>query len=334
MKIRTITYSRNVFIPVTNVCRNKCHYCGFRRDPHNGWLMKPDEIKALGERARAAGYCEALITLGERPEVYPSYSLKLSDLGYRTTVDYLVDISRMMLNMNLLPHTNAGSITYEEMKKLRRYNASMGLMLECATRLPAHEESPGKRPEIRLEVIRNAGELKIPFTTGLLIGIGESRKDRLFSLFEIKKLQERYGHIQEVIIQPFSPKPNTVMESCPPPSLSEVIWTVRKAREILEDVAIQVPPNLIDLSPPNVLAILDAGANDFGGISPITPDFINPENPWPEVEKLRTIVESLGFRLRERLPIYPKFVMDEQFMSAEVKRIVRSLSDEAGYRAG
>lgn len=295
--------------------------------------MKPDEIKALGKKAKAAGCCEALITLGERPEVYLSYSLKLSDLGYRTTVDYLVDISKMMLNMNLLPHTNAGSITYEEMKKLRRYNASMGLMLECATRLPAHQESPGKRPEVRLDVIRNAGELKIPFTTGLLIGIGESRKDRLLSLFEIKKLHERYGHIQEVIIQPFSPKPNTVMESYPPPSPSEVIWTVKMAREILEDVVIQVPPNLIDLSPSYIFGILDAGANDFGGISPITHDFINPEHPWPKVEKLKAIVESLGFRLRERLPIYPKFVKDERFMSAEVRRVVRSLSDEDGYRA-
>jgi len=332
MESPVVTYSRNVFIPVTNVCRNMCDYCGFRRDPENGWLMEPEEIIALAARAAGDGCSEALITLGERPEIYPGYRHRLMRLGYETTVDYLEDICKLLLRMGLLPHTNAGVITREEMKRLRRYNASMGLMLECAVELPAHRKSPGKKPELRLEVLRMAGELKIPFTTGLLIGVGESRKDRLTSLLRIRDVHEQFGHIQEVIIQPFAPKDGTPMAGWSPPPFSEVLWTVRRAREILPDVGVQVPPNLIGDLTASVPLLLRAGASDFGGISTITPDFINPEHPWPKIEELRTIVERSGFLLRERLPIYPRFVRDARFMSEEVREAVIRLADENGYR--
>ncbi len=332
MEKKVVTYSRNVFIPVTNICRNRCDYCGFRREPVEGWLMEPEQIAELAKKASEAGCAEALITLGERPEIHPIYRQKLLDLGYETTVDYLEDICRRLLEAGLLPHTNAGVITDEEMGRLRRYSASMGLMLECAVDLTVHRKSPGKRPEVRLEVIRKAGELRIPFTTGLLVGIGESREDRLVSLMKIREIQEEFGHIQEVIIQPFAPKPGTPMAGCPPPPISEVLWTVRMAREVLPDLGVQVPPNLIGDLQASLPPLLGAGANDLGGISPVTPDFINPEHPWPAIGELKSVVERLGFRMRERLPIYPIFVKDGRFMSEEVKRVVRRLSDEDGYR--
>lgn len=294
--------------------------------------MRPEEVMELAGRAKMAGCSEALITLGEKPEAHPAFKQKLLELGYETTVDYLVDLCRAILGEGLLPHTNAGVLSHEELRRLRRYNASMGLMLECAVPLPVHELSPGKDPSLRLEVLRNAGELRIPFTTGLLIGIGERREDRLTSLKAIKRIHEETGHIQEVIIQPFAPKAGTPMENASPPPLSEILWTVKKAREILEDVPVQVPPNLVEFSPATISSVLEAGARDFGGLSPITPDFINPEHPWPDLAELKSVVGALGFTLRERLPIYPKFALDGRFTSEEVRTVVRSLSDEEGYR--
>ena len=347
------------------MCRNHCFYCGFRRDPNDdAWFMSPEEVLELVERAKAAGCSEALLTLGERPEIHAEAREKLEEFGYKNTVGYLEDLCKRILELGLLPHTNAGLLSERELRCLRRYNASMGLMLECAVELPVHRSSPGKNPKLRLKVIEAAGKLQIPFTTGLLIGVGESSKDRARSLLAIRELHERYGHIQEVIIQPFVPKPNTPMANCAGPSEVELLATVAMARSLMPEMNIQVPPNLLDYNggvvqlggcipkgetqtafkQPLVIqrggceisvieAILRAGANDFGGISSVTPDFINPEHPWPSVAELRAVIERAGFTPRERLPIYPRYVKDERFMSKKVKKHVLKLADEDGYRA-
>jgi len=339
--------------------------------------MGPEEVIELARRAKAAGCSEALLTLGERPEVHAEAREKLEEFGYENTVDYLVDICRQILELGLLPHTNAGVLEGHELQRLRRYNASMGLMLECAVELPAHALSPGKDPKLRLKTIEAAGKLQIPFTTGLLVGIGESFEDRIRSLLALRNLHERYGHIQEIIIQPFAPKSNTPMASCQPPGAEELLATVATARSMIPEMNIQVPPNLLSTGKAcltsdihvlpktlgNVLpqtsmsylrhqgsdsggagragfgfeegieAALRAGANDFGGISTLTPDFINPEHPWPSVAELRAAIERAGFVPRERLPIYPRYAKDPRFMSKEVQELVLELSDEDGYHA-
>lgn len=290
--------------------------------------MSPTQVLELAKQAKAAGCTEALFTLGERPEVHDKGRKKLEELGHESTVDYLEELCRQILELGLLPHTNAGLLNKRELRRLRRYNASMGLMLECAAELPAHQMSPGKEPKLRLKMIRTAGELRIPFTTGLLVGIGETSEDRLRSLLAIRELHERYGHIQEVIIQPFVPKPNTPMANWAGPSKSEMLATVSMARSLMPEMNIQVPPNLVA----NVRHFLLAGANDLGGISSVTPDFINPENPWPSVSELRAAIMRAGFMPRERLPIYPHYTKDARFMSKEVRNVVLELSDSDGYR--
>jgi len=327
---REVSYSRNVFLPVTNLCRNRCAYCGFRRDPNDGaWFMSPAQVLELAKRSKVAGCSEALLTLGERPEVHAEAKEKLEAFGYGSTIDYLEYLCKQILELGLLPHTNAGLLNERELRQLRRYNASMGLMLECAAELPAHAQSPGKDPKLRLEVVKTAGKLRIPFTTGLLIGIGESSENRARSLLAIRELQAKYGHIQEVIIQPFVPKPNTPMATYAGPSEGELLATVAMARRLMPEMNIQVPPNLVrDLN-----QFLLTGANDLGGISSVTPDFVNPEQPWPSVAELRAAVERAGFVPRERLPIYPRYVKDEKFMSREVRMSVLALADEDGYRA-
>lgn len=324
-----VSYSRNVFLPITNICRNRCLYCGFRRDPNDGaWFMSPEEVIELAKRARDAGCSEALITLGERPEVHAEAREKLEKFRYKNTVDYLVELCRQILELGLLPHTNAGTLNERGLLRLRRYNASMGLMLECATELPAHRNSPGKDPGLRLKVIETAGKLRIPFTTGLLVGIGETSEDRVRSLLEIRNLHERYGHIQEIIIQPFDPKPNTPMANCTGPSEAELISTVAVARSLMPEMNIQVPPNLVS----NVGHFLLAGANDLGGVSPVTPDFINPERPWPTIKEVEAIIKNAGFLPRERLPIYPRYALDKSFMSKEVYERMSKLAGADGYR--
>jgi len=291
--------------------------------------MEPGEVIELSSRAKAVGCSEALLTLGERPEFYAEAREKLERLGYKNTVDYLVDLCREILELGLLPHTNAGLLNERELKRLRRYNASMGLMLESAVELPAHVCSPGKDPKLRLKMIEAAGRLRIPFTTGLLIGIGESFEDRIQSLLAIQRLHERYGHIQEIIIQPFAPKPKTPMAGCSSPSIEELLSTVAIARSMMPEMNIQVPPNFVA----DVRHFLLAGANDFGGISILTHDFINPEHPWPSVVELRAEVERTGLVPRERLPIYPRYALDARFMSREVKERVLKLAGKDGYRA-
>jgi len=291
--------------------------------------MSPEDVIGVTKRAKAAGCSEALLTLGEQPEVHAEAREKLDALGYESMVDYIEDLCEQILELGLLPHTNAGLLSERELRRLRRCNASMGLMLECVANLPVHRNSPGKDPRRRLDVIERAGKLRIPFTTGLLIGIGETFEDRVQSLLALRKVHESYGHVQEVIIQPFDPKSGTPMGNRSRPSESELFETVAIARSIMPEMNIQVPPNLLS----NVGPFLLAGANDLGGISPVTPDFINPEQPWPSVAELRAVVKRAGFTLRERLPIYPRYVKDDRFMSEEVREHVRELADEEGYRA-
>jgi 7,8-didemethyl-8-hydroxy-5-deazariboflavin synthase CofG subunit len=291
--------------------------------------MSPEDIVERVKQAKAMGCSEALLTLGERPEVHAEAREKLDALGYKSMVDYIEELCRQILELGLLPHTNAGLLSERELRRLRRYNASMGLMLECVTKLPVHRKSPGKDPRRRLDFIKAAGKLRIPFTTGLLVGIGEKFEDRVRSLLALQKLHERYSHIQEVIIQPFEPKPGTPMENRPRPTESELLATVAIARSIMPEMNIQVPPNLV----PNFSQFLLAGANDLGGISPLTPDFINPEQPWPSVAELRAAVKRAGFTPRERLPIYPRYAKDERFMSKGVRERVHEIADEEGYRA-
>ena len=327
--IPCVTYTRNVFLPITNLCRNMCAYCGFRRSPGDGWwLMSQDEVMEFVRRGREAGCSEALITLGEMPEVYPEVRERLEEWGYRTVLDYIESLCRMILREGLLPHVNAGVVGREQLARLKRFSASMGLMLESIARLPAHEKSPGKDPAARLEVIENAGRERIPFTTGLLVGIGETWDDRVRSVLAIREIHERYGHIQEVIVQPFAPKPGTPMAGNPAPPGHELIHTVAMVRRLMPDVGVQVPPNLVD----GIGGYLAAGVNDLGGISSVTPDFINPEKPWPELDALVREVRSAGFSPRERLPVYPRFLLDGKYMSGEVRRVALELADEEGYR--
>ena len=325
---RVVTYSKNVFIPVTNMCRNHCGYCGFRRSPDDpqAYIMQPARIEGILKRGAQSGCTEALFTFGERPDEDAGYLRRLKAIGYDRTLDYLLDLCRMAIETGLLPHCNPGVLSYAELALLKPLNASMGLMLETTAHLQAHEDCPGKVPEKRIESIANAGKLKIPFTTGLLVGIGETENDRVKSLKTIAGLHREFGHIQEVIIQNFTPKPGTAMEHHLPPSIDEMIRTVEHAREILPgDVAVQVPPNLI---PPGVL--IEHGASDLGGISPVTIDHINPEHEWPAVEQLGQNV-GRDIVLRERLPIYPQYIKQGWF-SDEIRPLVQHLAGDDGYK--
>ncbi|HHV23026.1 MAG TPA: 7,8-didemethyl-8-hydroxy-5-deazariboflavin synthase CofG [Methanosarcina sp.] len=322
-----MTYSKNVFIPVTNICRNRCGYCGFRRDPGQpgARLMRPEEILPVLEKGAKAGCTEALFTFGESAEEVPEYREWLKELGYSSTLEYLLFLCETAIDIGILPHTNAGIMTRSELKALKPLNASMGLMLESTATLDAHKDCPGKIPELRLDTIREAGKLQIPYTTGLLVGIGEKREDRIKSLEAIANLHREYGHIQEVIIQNFAPKPGTPMENFPGPAVEDIIDTISLARQILPpDVVVQVPPNLIDPK-----ALIAKGVSDLGGISPLTIDWINPEAEWPNVKNLQEKLESI--LLRERLPIYPQYVK-RGWYSERIVGLIAKLSDTEGYR--
>lgn len=297
-----ITYSRNVFLPLTFVCRNHCGYCIFRRPPEAGCVLPPDEVIRILKEGAKAGCTEALFTFGEHPEEVRGFTRYLEEYGYATILEYCHAMAERAIEFGLLPHTNAGVMTEDELRYLQDVNASMGLMLETTADIPAHRNCPGKVPKARIETIEAAGRLKIPFTTGLLIGIGETRADRKESLEVIAGLHRRFGHIQEVIIQNFCPKPGTDMSAFPGATLSEMQETVRMAAEILpSDIAVQIPPNLADAE-----KILPCGVTDLGGISPVTIDFVNPEHPWPALDEIRKLTR--GYTLRERLCIYPQYI--------------------------
>lgn len=320
-----ITYSKNIFIPVTDLCRNRCGYCSFRREPLDAKIISRKETSRLLKQGSLSGCTEALFTLGESPWAVLGFEALLSGVGRQNLVDYLVELCELAIDHGLLPHTNAGVLTDADLAALAPYNASMGLMLETTAAIAAHNESPGKDPILRLSFMAQAGRLRIPFTTGILVGIGESASDRLNSLKAVADLHKTYGHIQEVIIQPFDPKAGTEMADLPPPSFSEVRETVRMAREVLpEEVAIQVAPNLFDPA-----SAIEAGANDLGGISPVTPDWINPDREWPALDDLKQ--KLINYDLRERLPVYPLYVMKGLY-GRRTGDLVRELAGDDGLK--
>jgi len=310
----TITYSRKVFLPLTNLCRDYCGYCIFRRDPGQpgAHTMTPEEVLAVAKAGEKLGCTEALFSLGDKPELlFPEMRETLRHLAYKSTLHYLEGMCELVLReTSLLPHPNPGLLSPEWIARLAAVSPSMGLMLETTScnllaQGAAHDDAPDKVPAKRLRTIEEAGKQQVPFTTGLLIGIGETLEDRVDTLLAIRNLHQRYGHIQEVIVQNFRAKPTIPMAHVPEPSSGEMMRAVAVARLLMPKVNIQAPPNL---NAPYYEELLDAGINDWGGISPLTPDYINPEKPWPHLEQLRLRTESKGFRLRQRLPVYPEFL--------------------------
>src|SRR6266566_273320 len=337
-KGRAVSYSKKVFIPLTTLCRDYCSYCTFRKDPGQpgAHFMTPDEVLALAEQGRQAGCKEALFSLGDQPErIFPEAREFLRTQGYSRTLDYLAAMCELVLEKTgLLPHANPGVMDRAALVRLKDSNASVGLMLENVSPrlmrdgLP-HAKAPDKVPALRLRTIEEAGRLNIAFTTGILIGIGETMEERIDSLFAIRTLHEKYGHIQEVIIQNFRAKPDIPMAAHPEPSLEDMLRTIALARLILgPQMNVQAPPNL---SYDDFPRLLEAGINDWGGISPVTKDFINPEAAWPQIARLQAETESRGFVLRERLALYPEFVRREEFLSPRVRDRVAPLSGADGF---
>jgi FO synthase len=334
---RVVTYSPKVFLPLTNLCRNHCDYCSFRRSPGDSgeWTMTPGEIGEQLVRARELGCAEALFCLGDKPErAFSAYRRTLASFGQTSTVEYLHWAGSLALTHGLLPHTNAGLLTEEDMVRLKEVNVSLGLMLECSSArlcepgMP-HHRAPDKRPHRRLAMIEAAGRLRIPFTTGILVGIGETRRERVESLLAIRRLHRRYGHVQEVIVQNFRAVPGVPMEHAPEPDEDEVTLAVAMARLILDhDVSLQAPPNL---NPAGAAALLGSGLDDFGGISPVTPDYINPRHPWPHLDALGEACARAGFELRPRASIYPRYVENPGFLHP---RLLGPTRDVQGRLAG
>ena len=336
-KGRTVTYSRKVFLPLTNLCRDDCGYCTFKRDPGQpgAHTMELDEVLAVCDAGARLGCKEALLSLGDKPEArFPEHRDWLRHRGYRTTMDYVVAASRAIATeTGLLPHANPGLMTERDLRALRDWNVSVGIMLETvAGRLGdaggPHEHAPDKRPARRLRTIETAGRLGIAFTTGILFGIGETRAERVESLLAIRELHERYGHVQEVIVQNFRAKPRIPMAHQPEPSLDELRRTLAVARLLLgPDVNVQAPPNL---SPGTYPALIASGLNDWGGVSPLTIDYINPEAPWPHLAALEAATAAAGARLRERLAIYPEFIHRPGFVPEALRHRVLATVDAAG----
>jgi FO synthase subunit 1 len=332
-----VTYSRKVFLPLTNLCRDYCGYCTFRRDPGEpgAHTMTPDEVLAVARAGERLGCTEALFSLGDKPElIFPEMRDTLRRLGYNSTLQYLEAMCELVLReTTLLPHPNPGLLSAGWIARLAAVSPSMGLMLEttnAALLAPgaAHDNAPDKVPAKRLRTIEDAAKQHVPFTTGILIGIGETLDDRVDSLLAIRELHRRYGHIQEVIIQNFRVKPSIPMRGWPEPSRGDMLRTVAVARLLLPDVNLQAPPNL---SSPYYEELLEAGINDWGGVSPLTPDFINPEKPWPHLEDLQRRTEARGFSLRQRLPVYPEFLTTNATRGALLASRLQSAADAEGY---
>src|SRR5258707_11857763 len=335
---RLISYSRKVFIPLTHLCRDVCHYCTFAERPRAGQpaYLSPDQVLAIARAGQAAGCTEALFTLGDKPELrYQAARDALAALGYATTIEYLTAMCGLVLReTGLLPHANPGVMTREEIAALREVTASQGIMLESTSeRLcekgGVHFGSPDKHPAVRLETIRLAGELKVPFTTGILIGIGETRDERLDALEAIRDMHATHGHIQEVIVQNFRAKPETKLANSEEPDLDDLLWSIATARLILgPEMNIQAPPNL---SPGVYQKLIDAGLNDWGGISPVTPDHVNPEAPWPAITGLSRTSADTGKLLVNRLPVYPAYVRAADiWLAPAIATRVRRMSDTEG----
>jgi FO synthase subunit 1 len=324
--MKTLTYSKNIFLPVTDLCRNRCGYCSFRKELKDAHLISRAEAMRLLEQGAIHGCSEALFTMGEAPWTVSGFESLLAKANVADLLDYLIELCEMALEFGLLPHSNPGLLEQDDLKRLQPYNASMGLMLETTAHLGAHAQSPGKSPDLRLQYIALAGRLCIPFTTGILIGIGESMQDRAQAISKIALLHRAFGHIQEVIIQPLDPKPGTALQNAPRPEIKDLCKTVEMAREILPaEVAIQVPPNLVDPLP-----LIAAGAGDLGGISAVTVDGINPDCPWPDEVKLHRRLSD--YSLRERLPVYPRFIA-LGWHGYKTRSLVNFLAGEDGLRA-
>jgi len=333
-----VSVSRNLFIPLTNLCRDRCGYCTFAKLPdspeaHTYDLAEVAEVVRGGARV---GCIEALFCLGDKPEIaYRSHREWLADRGLATTAEHLVQACRVAFEGGMLPHTNAGILTADEMQQLRPWNASLGLMLESTSqrlrqRGQAHYYAPDKDPALRLRMHEEAGELAIPFTSGILLGIGENAAERVDTLFAIRDLDDRFAHIQEVIVQPFHPKPDTPMRAESVMDDAEIAGWTALARLILgPEMNVQAPPNL---APEVIELLLRAGVNDWGGVSPVTIDFINPEAPWPALTELRRRTEAAGQKLVERLPIYPRDILERpHFLDPQVRAAALRFADASGY---
>jgi FO synthase len=334
-----LTYSKKVFIPLTYLCRDVCHYCTFAKTPRHvaSPYMSVEDAVAIAREGAAQGCKEALLTLGEKPELrYAAARDALAELGFATTLDYVAHVAAAIhRETGLLPHINAGNMTAEEIQALRAVSASMGIMLEsaserlCEKGMP-HHGSPDKIPSVRLETLRQAGLARVPFTTGILIGIGETRQERIESLLAIRDIHDEFGHIQEIIVQNFRAKPDTKMARSLEPNLDELLWTLAVTRLIFgPEMSIQVPPNLS----PGVLArLVDAGINDWGGVSPITPDHVNPEAPWPHLDELAQETARAGKFLEERLTLYPHYALNpDTWLASTLKTAVLRLQDGGGF---
>jgi FO synthase len=335
---RLVSYSRKVFIPLTQLCRDVCHYCTFAKAPRKleAPYLSTDQVLAIARAGAAAGCKEALFTLGDQPELrYAAARRALAKLGYESTLEYLAAAARLVVEeTGLLPHLNPGVMADADIVRLRPVSVSMGLMLETAAerlsqRGGPHFGSPDKRPAVRLATMATAGERAIPFTTGLLIGIGETRAERLTSLLAIRDLHRRYGHIQEIIIQNFCAKPGTKMAHAPEPALEEHLWTIAAARLVFgPQMTVQAPPNL---RPGVLTALIRAGVNDWGGVSPVTPDHVNPEAPWPHLDRLREETAAADRELVERLAIGPQYAQrPERWLDGRMRAAVRRASDATG----
>lgn len=337
-KGEVVTVSRNVFLPLTNLCRNRCTYCSFAKRPDSA-EARTYTLAEVAEVVRGGvqtGCTEALMCLGDKPEIaYRSHREWLAERGYRTTVDLVLEACRVAFEGGMLPHTNAGILSADEMQALRPWNASMGLMMETTSqrlrgRGMAHFHAPDKDPAVRIRMHEEAGELRIPFTTGLLLGIGENDAERIDTLLTLRDLADRYGHIQEVIVQPFHPKPETPMRATAPIRDDEVVGWVALARLVMgPEMNVQAPPNL---APHMLERLATAGLNDWGGVSPVTVDFINPEAPWPAITRIRELTERSGQKLRDRGPVYPDWILGRpDFFDPQMRDALPRFATDEGY---
>ena len=335
-----LTYSRKVFIPLTNMCRDSCGYCTFVKTPESGQAgyLTPDEVMDIVQRGEQLGCKEALFSLGEKPELKYSYARdRLQTLGYSSTVDYLHDVAAQVIDQSyLLPHINAGTLDKDDVRRLKPVAASMGMMLENISRRllrkgMAHHACPDKVPQARLKTIEYAGQLDVPFTTGILIGIGESWEERIDSLLAINEMHLYYGHVQEVIVQNFRAKAGTAMAAHAEPDLDDMRRTLAVARLLLHpSISLQAPPNLEQ----HYGAYISAGINDWGGISPLTIDHINPERAWPQISSLKQACQGKGYQLRERLTVYPRYLQQsERYLDDGISPFISGMAASNGLAA-
>jgi len=332
-KKNTVTFSKKAFFNIVNLCKDTCSYCTYKAEPGERKLslMSKQQITELLQLAKKYKCVEALFVTGEQPEQkYPEARSWLKENGFTSTVEYLIHASEQALELGLFPHTNAGNLNFEEMKELQKTNVSMGIMLEniserLTERGMPHYLAASKRPKTRLEILENSGKLKIPMTTGILVGIGETIEEIIDSILAIKQLHQKYGNIQEVILQNFQPKQDTVMKNTPSADENYFKMVVALSRIIMPEMNIQIPPNL---SPKSYQSFLSVGINDWGGISPLTPDFVNPEFSWPEINKVEGYSKKAGFDLKCRFPVYPEFF---SFISKELRNKMAVIENEEGF---